>query len=61
MEHLIDFRFCNYCEDKETMGGDDPCHECISNPSREGSDRPLYFRKRKEVSDDDLENLHNSR
>ena len=44
---LVNFaQHCKDCEYLDTAMYDDPCHECLSTPARDHSQKPLHFKER---------------
>lgn len=39
----VDFTYCLKCSHWKKGEAEDPCHECLNNPSREYSHMPLYY------------------
>lgn len=38
------YKYCKYCKNSDKDEGDDPCNDCLANPSNEDSHKPLYFK-----------------
>lgn len=39
--------YCATCQFKTVDDGDDPCNECLSNPSNEDSHKPTSYKEKK--------------
>ena len=37
--------YCNRCVHKDVKETEDPCNECLNNPSNEDSRSPIYFKE----------------
>lgn len=43
---IVEFdKYCNTCEYKDTLEFREPCQECLSNPTRPYSVKPLKYKK----------------
>lgn len=40
---IVDFSKCKGCIHYEQDEMDDPCYECLNNPTKYASEKPLYF------------------
>lgn len=36
--------YCPKCKNEKLKESEDPCHECLNNPSNYESHKPLYFK-----------------
>lgn len=48
-ENMKEVRFdqyCSTCEHKKLPEAEDPCDECLSNPGRQYSHKPLNYKKK---------------
>lgn len=36
-------KYCYGCKHKDVLPDDEPCNECISNPARTDTERPLNY------------------
>ena len=44
---LVNFaRYCMTCEYRDKESYEDPCHECLSTPVREHSQKPLNYKEK---------------
>lgn len=46
MEHIdkiVDFEYCRQCKHEKCLPSEDPCHECLNNPTNTYSHRPVNF------------------
>lgn len=49
--HIVDFeKYCKKCKHWTKSESESPCWECLEEPSREDSKRPLYFEERETKS-----------
>lgn len=39
-------QYCSRCAHLERDGGDDPCDECLNNPSNTDSHKPVNFEEK---------------
>lgn len=47
-ENLKEVYFCKYCGSckyAELDSSEDPCDSCLSNPAKENSHKPLYYKE----------------
>ena len=40
---IVDFEKCKGCIHFDKDEADDPCYECLQNPVKYASEKPLYF------------------
>lgn len=45
-------QYCPRCLYKEAPEGEDPCNECLANPSNEYSHKPINFKTKTEDLDE---------
>lgn len=38
-------QYCKTCVNKDLDEHEDPCHECLNNPSNVDSHKPVYYEK----------------
>lgn len=38
--------YCDLCEHSKLEGHEDPCNECLENACREGTTKPINFKKK---------------
>lgn len=44
---IVEFwRFCETCKHKDESDAEDPCNECLSNPTNEYSRKPVNYEER---------------
>ncbi len=43
--------YCSKCKYKDTSEADDPCDECLNNPSNVDSHKPVNFKKNDDVAE----------
>lgn len=43
---IVSFEHCRKCIHWEQDEMDDPCYECLDNPTKYASEKPLYFEER---------------
>ena len=43
-DKIVNFRYCNFCEHKNTSEDKEPCCVCLEYPTNVDSKRPLYFK-----------------
>ncbi len=44
---LVDFTFCNTCQNKDTYENDEPCNTCLRCSARENSVKPINYKEEK--------------
>lgn len=43
----VDFyKYCPTCQYKETAEGEEPCNECLTNPSNVNSHKPVNYKEK---------------
>lgn len=42
-------KYCPLCEEADTHEEKDPCNECLGVPMNEHSEKPVYFKPKKEI------------
>lgn len=50
---IVNFENCRKCIHWEQDEYDDPCYECLLNPVKYASQKPLYFEERPEKKGND--------
>ena len=45
-QKIVNFENCKSCIHFENSEDDDPCYECLLNPTKYASEKPLYFEER---------------
>lgn len=45
-EMFVDFRYCKSCENWDKKETDDPCWDCLTNPTNTNSIRPIYYKEK---------------
>lgn len=43
VDKIVDFNFCKVCKNCDVNEVEDPCNECLDNPSNLNSQRPIHF------------------
>lgn len=47
MEKIVDFyEYCPKCKHEKLKGEEEPCNECLQNPTNEDSRKPVKFDKK---------------
>lgn len=46
-KEVLFFKYCKLCRDADTKETDDPCNECLAHGALEGTEKPLYFVRRR--------------
>ena len=41
------YKYCPECKYQDVVETDDPCNECLTNPSNENSHKPVKFEQKK--------------
>ena len=44
IDKIVDFSYCRQCEHQALLPSEDPCHECLNNPSNTHSRRPIHYK-----------------
>lgn len=44
------YKYCPLCEHRDKADADDPCNECLENPSNVNSRKPVMFKEREKGS-----------
>ena len=44
-------KYCPYCEYFERKGHEEPCEECLLNPTNNHSHKPVNFKENESISD----------
>lgn len=50
-EKIVEFnKYCKTCEHKDIRDdlGQDPCHECLNNPTNTNSRKPVNYKSKEE-------------
>ena len=42
--------YCSKCKYKDTLESDDPCDECLTNPSNIDSHKPINFKENNDIA-----------
>lgn len=46
-EHEVNFRkYCDICKHRDLPEWEDPCNDCLAEPSNIDSKKPIYFKER---------------
>lgn len=45
-EKIVDFRYCDSCKFKDVADYEDPCNECLNNPTNLHSVKPINYKKK---------------
>ena len=48
IDKIVDFSYCRQCEHQALLPSEDPCHDCLNNPSNTHSRRPIHYKKKEE-------------
>lgn len=43
---IVNFEHCKNCVHWEKDENDDPCYDCLNEPTKYASEKPLYFEER---------------
>lgn len=44
---IVEFdKYCNLCKYEKTTEDGDPCNECLGNPTRPNSRKPVMFKEK---------------
>ena len=43
IDKIVDFEYCNKCKHEKCPSSQDPCHDCLNNPTNVHSHRPINF------------------
>ena len=46
IDKIVDFEWCRECENCDKLPSEDPCHECLNNPSNVHSTKPINFKQK---------------
>lgn len=43
IDKIVDFEYCKKCKYEENAESEEPCHDCLNNPTNTYSHRPVHF------------------
>lgn len=43
-QKIVDFTFCRFCKNKSKKEYEEPCNDCLDNPTNTESKRPIHFK-----------------
>ena len=46
IDKIVDFEYCKKCKYEHKLQSEDPCHDCLNNPSNVHSTKPINFEEK---------------
>jgi len=40
------YKYCSSCKHKELKDYEDPCNECLDNPARDQTEKPIHWEEK---------------